>query len=75
MPQLCFKWKNTEINIDVEDTDTVECVKRKLEAETYISAKKQKLLGLKTTNGKQAGDTATVSELQIKPGMKVMLMG
>lgn len=75
MPQLCFKWKDKEINVDVDEADTVEAVKRKLEAETYVSAKKQKLLGLKTTNGKLAADTAKVSELLIKPGMKVMLMG
>lgn len=33
------------------------------------------LLGLKTQDGKAASDEATVSQLLLKPGLKIMMMG
>jgi len=40
-----------------------------------VSAKRQKLLGLKTKDGKLAGDDARVGDLAIKTSTKIMMMG
>lgn len=55
--------------------DTVASVKHKLEQQTQVSAKRQKLLGLKTRDGKLAPDDALVSDLALKAATKVMMMG
>ena len=40
-----------------------------------MSEKRMKLLGLKAKGGKPAGDADLVSELLLKPGSKIMMMG
>jgi len=40
-----------------------------------VLPKRQKLMGLKSSNGKPATDDTLVSDLVIKEGMKVMLLG
>lgn len=40
-----------------------------------VSAKRQKLLGLKTKDGKLAGDESRVTDLAIKATTKIMMMG
>jgi hypothetical protein len=50
-------------------------IKRKLEAATSVSEKRMKLLGLKAKGGKPAGDADVVSDLLLKPGGKIMMMG
>ena len=40
-----------------------------------VSAKRQKLLGLKTRDGRMAGDDAKVADLALKASTKVMMMG
>lgn len=40
-----------------------------------VDTKRQKLLGLKTKDGKAAGDEAVIADLAIKPNTKVMMMG
>lgn len=50
-------------------------LKRKLEAATSVSAQRMKLLGLKAKGGKPAGDEATVADLALKAGQKILMMG
>mmetsp|Transcript_14455 Transcript_14455/g.31326 ORF Transcript_14455/g.31326 Transcript_14455/m.31326 type:complete len:322 (-) Transcript_14455:948-1913(-) len=74
-PPVCVKWQGKEFTINLEDQDTLDVLKRKLEEETHVQPKRQKLLGLKTKDGKQPGDDTVISDLQLKPGLKVMMMG
>lgn len=40
-----------------------------------MDPKRQKLIGLKTKDGKSATDAATVADLLIRPNTKIMMMG
>jgi Ubiquitin family len=74
--QVVVKWHGKEFSVRLVDGDTVGSLKRKIEAETEVAPKRQKLLGLKAkTGGGLPADTVPVSDLLIKPGMKVMMMG
>ncbi len=73
--ELQFKWNGKEISVPVEPEETVAQVKHKLEQQTHVASKRQKILGLKTKDGKVAQDTALVGDLVIKPGTKIMMMG
>jgi hypothetical protein len=73
--ELQFKWNGKELSVSAEPGETLEDVKRKLEEQTHVGAKRQKLLGLKTKDGKMAGDSALVADLAVKPGTRIMLMG
>jgi hypothetical protein len=42
---------------------------------TQVDPKRQKLLGLKTKDGKAATDEAVIADLAIKPNAKIMMMG
>lgn len=64
-----------EYAVHLSPDDTVASVKHKLEQQTQVSAKRQKLLGLKTRDGKLAPDDALVSDLALKAATKVMMMG
>ena len=57
--QVVIKWHGTEFSVQLADDDTVGSLKRKIEAEA----------------GGLPADTVPVSELLLKPGMKVMMMG
>jgi ubiquitin-like domain-containing CTD phosphatase 1 len=70
-----IKWSGKDLEATVEATETVAGLKRVLEIETNVLAKKQKLLGLKTLAGKPATDDTPITELSIKPNQKIMLMG
>ncbi|KAH7622271.1 putative Ubiquitin-like domain-containing CTD phosphatase [Nannochloris sp. 'desiccata'] len=70
-----IKWNGKDVAAAVEPTETVAGLKRVLEIQTNVLAKKQKLLGLKTLAGKPATDDTPITELSIKPNQKVMLMG
>jgi ubiquitin-like domain-containing CTD phosphatase 1 len=70
-----IKWSGKDVEAIVEATETVAGLKRVLELETNVLAKKQKLLGLKTLAGKPATDDTLITELSIKPNQKIMLMG
>ncbi|PNW84301.1 hypothetical protein CHLRE_04g228900v5 [Chlamydomonas reinhardtii] len=73
--EVGIKWSGKEFVISLEPTDTVATLKHRLEGETNVLAKRQKILGLKTKDGKAAGDEAPVGELAIKPNVKLMMMG
>ncbi len=74
--KLCVKWQGKEFSIPLADSDTVGELKRKIEEQTEVQPKRQKLLGLKPkAGGGLPADSVPVSQLLIKPGMKVMMMG
>lgn len=73
--QLVFKWSGREFTVAVVDDETVSSLKRKIQEQTTVQPKRQKLLGLKDKAGKLPTDEHKVAELQLKPGQKIMLMG
>ncbi len=74
--ELTIKWQGKEIPIVLEQGDTVGELKRKIESQTEVQPKRQKLLGLKAkAGGGLPADSVPVSDLLLKPGMKVMMMG
>lgn len=70
-----FKWSGKIIDIVTHPDEAVEGLKRKLEAATTVLPQRQKLLGLKTQQGKPPSDGTAVRELALKPGMVVMMLG
>lgn len=73
--ELTFKWSGKEFSLPVDDAETVSSLKHKIEEQTRVQPKRQKLLGLKAKSGKLPTDSDLLSELQLKPGQKIMLMG
>ncbi|PRW57513.1 Ubiquitin-like domain-containing CTD phosphatase [Chlorella sorokiniana] len=73
--ELAVKWQKQDITIHVEPSESVQGIKRKLEAATSVSEKRMKLLGLKVRSGKPAADADVVADLMLKPGSKIMMMG
>lgn len=74
MDEVTVKWSGKEYKFSVEENETVAGLKRKIELETRVLAKRQKLIGLKV-GGKLAGDECLVSALSLKTGQKVMMIG
>jgi len=73
---LTIKWQGKEFPVTVGDSDTVETLKRRIEKETEVQPKRQKLLGLKAKKGGGApADGVPMSDLALKPGLKIMMMG
>lgn len=72
---VTVKWNGTEHSVDVHPSESVACLKRKLEASTGVEPRRQKLLGLKTSGGKLPNDTTLIQELALKSGVKIMMMG
>ena len=73
--ELTFRWSGKAFSLAVVADETVSSLKRKIEEQTRVQPKRQKLLGLKAKNGKLPTDDALLSELLLKPGQKIMLMG
>eukprot|EP00879_Flechtneria_rotunda_P025810 GHRR01027457.1.p1 GENE.GHRR01027457.1~~GHRR01027457.1.p1 ORF type:complete len:318 (+),score=104.28 GHRR01027457.1:538-1491(+) len=73
--QIVVKWSGQDYPLQLSEGDTVAGLKRALQEKTQVDPKRQKLLGLKTKDGKAACDDATIADLLIKPNAKVMMMG
>eukprot|EP00123_Amoebidium_parasiticum_P020307 comp4717_c0_seq1/m.876 comp4717_c0_seq1/g.876 ORF comp4717_c0_seq1/g.876 comp4717_c0_seq1/m.876 type:complete len:320 (-) comp4717_c0_seq1:384-1343(-) len=71
---LCIKWSGSEYNITVPKAHTVEELKGAIQEKTGVQAHRQKLLGLKY-KGKPPADNVKLVDLDLKPGMKIMMMG
>lgn len=72
---VVVKWNGKEFSVPMEETDDVASLKRKLEVDTRVLVKRQKILGLKTKAGKPATDADLFSQIALKPGTKLLLMG
>ena len=68
---LIVKWGKEEHAVELAGVETVAELKRALQERTHVDCKRQKLLGLKTRDGKLATDDARVADLAIKPNTKV----
>jgi ubiquitin-like domain-containing CTD phosphatase 1 len=75
MKSIVVKWSGKEYPLELAEEETVASLKRALQQQTSVDPKRQKLLGLKTKDGKAATDEAVIADLVIKPTTKVMMMG
>jgi ubiquitin-like domain-containing CTD phosphatase 1 len=76
--ELTFKWSGKEFSLLMEENETIGSLKRKIQERTSVQPKRQKLLGLKNKAGKslmQTPDAHLITDLQLKPGQKIMLLG
>ena len=73
--EITIKWSSKEYAIHYADGDTVETLKRKIQEETRVQPKRQKIMGLKAKGGKMAADDTPLTELAIKTGAKLMMLG
>ena len=72
-----MKWNGKDFKVTtLESTHTVSDLKEELFKQTNVLPDRQKLLGLKSkTPGKQCVDEMLLSDLDLKPSTKLMLMG
>lgn len=74
-----IKWSGSEYPVEVSAAEnassaTVLDLKKAVHAKTGVRPDRQKLLGLKV-NGRAAMDDTRISDLSLKPGSKIMMMG
>ncbi|CAB0030606.1 unnamed protein product [Trichogramma brassicae] len=73
--KIIVKWSGADYPVnDIGENDTVLTLKEKIQKLTGVRVDRQKLLNLKF-KGKPAQDDDIVSELGLKPGYKLMMMG
>ncbi|KAH6559556.1 hypothetical protein KP509_1Z004600, partial [Ceratopteris richardii] len=71
---LCVKWVGKEYTVRVCADDSVGELKRRICELTNVLPKRQKLLNLKI-GSKPAEDSVLLSQLSIKPSLKIMMLG
>ena len=72
---VTIKWQGKEFEIALSPNDTILSLKRKIEAETLVQPKRQKLLGLKARAGGLPGDNVAMGDIALKANQKIMMMG
>ncbi|XP_059050522.1 ubiquitin-like domain-containing CTD phosphatase 1 [Achroia grisella] len=73
--KLSVKWNGKEYEIpEFSPSDSVAMLKIAIENATGVRPERQKLLNVKF-QGKVATDNCTLSELNLKPNLKIMMMG
>ncbi len=74
---IVVKWQGKEIELSgLEGVTSVGEMKQQLEERTFVRKENQKLMGLKCkAGGTQMNDSTVLSEIVLKPNMKVMMMG
>jgi len=70
-----IKWNKRELAVAVVATETVGALKSVIAEQTHIAPKRQKLLGLKIKGKASVADDTLLSDLVLKPGQKLILMG
>lgn len=74
MPSFVVKWSGTDYPVHVEDCETVADLKNVIFNRTGVRPDRQKLLGLKASGG-PANDATLISDLNLRPNSKIMMMG
>lgn len=70
-----FKWRSTIYDIVTHPEESVDGLRRKVEAATSVQPKRQKLLGLKGKDGKAPTDATLVKDLALKANVPIMMLG
>lgn len=72
---LTIKWSGKELALSVDADQCVLEIKDRLNVLTDVRTSRQKLLGLRTKQGKPATDETRCGDLLIRPGAKIMMIG
>lgn len=72
--KVIIKWSGKEYEIELTENDSVEDLKCAIQKETGVRPERQKLLNLKY-KGKAAEDALKLSQIKLKNGFKIMMMG
>lgn len=72
---ISIKWSGKQYDIETAGLETVGSLKRAIETQTTVQAKRQKVLGLKVKGGKAVTDDTAFADLLLKPGQKLTVMG
>lgn len=72
--KLIIKWSGKEYEVELTENDTVANLKSAIQKQTGVRPERQKLLNLKY-KAKTADDECRISQLKLKPGFKIMMMG
>lgn len=72
--ELIGKWNGKEFPISMPQSATIQDLKHRMEELTRVQPKRQKIMGL-SLKGKLPPDCALISDLNIKPQHKFIMMG
>nr|XP_018911099.1 PREDICTED: ubiquitin-like domain-containing CTD phosphatase 1 [Bemisia tabaci] len=72
--QITVRWSGTDYDITIPSSDSVASLKGTIFKQTGVRPERQKLLNLKH-QGKVPENDCLLSELKLKPGFKIMMMG
>nr|XP_026691246.1 ubiquitin-like domain-containing CTD phosphatase 1 isoform X1 [Ciona intestinalis] len=72
--KVVIKWNGQNYPLEISPDMTVKDLKLLIEGETKVRSDRQKLLNLKF-KGKPAEENAVLTDLKVKPNMKIMMMG
>lgn len=74
LTKIIIKWSGKEYEIELTENDSVQDLKCAIQKETGVRPERQKLLNLKF-KGKAADDAVILSQMKLKNGFKIMMMG
>lgn len=72
--KLIIKWSGKEYEMELTENDSVMDLKCAIQKQTGVRPERQKLLNLKY-KGKLADDNIQLSQVKLKQGFKIMMMG
>ena len=77
MAEQSFLYKHAGVEYEAKfaGSETLEGLKRKIEEQTNVLPKRQKILGIKKVGGGLPGDGDALSECALKTGQRYMVLG
>lgn len=73
--KIAVKWNNGLYNFECDDSDDVAILRHLIYRETLVKPERQKILNLKGKGGAKITDSSKVTELDIKEGKSLMMVG
>lgn len=73
--KIDLKWNAAIFHLEMDPLDDVAILRYEIFKETQVKPERQKILNLKAKGGKKVDDTTKISDLDIKPGKPLMMVG
>jgi len=73
--KIILKWNAHTFHLELENCDNVAILRYEICKETQVKPERQKILNLKAKGGKKVDDTTKISELDLKAGKPLMMVG
>lgn len=70
-----LKWNNNVYKLSFDPEDDIVILKHKISIETEVLPERQKIINLKSKNGTKVDDATKISEIVIKQGKPLMMIG